>query len=361
MTISEALGACANCIKERPEDALPLAMRTHALSRTQFGLPPEPPRDPQGVKCRVCANECSIPEGGLGFCGLVENRGGLRYRVKVPDEGVLEWYYDPHPTNCVAEWFCPGATGLGYPRYAVSKGPEKGYANLAVFYGACNLDCLFCQNWHYRENARRLHPRVSAAKLAKAADEHVTCICYFGGDPSPQIVHAIRTSKLAVERAREEGRIMRICWETNGLVNRALFAQVVKLSLESGGIVKFDLKAWNQSIYKALCGVNGPAAYENLEYAAKFIEERPEVPLVMASTLLVPGYVDEEEVRAIAKFLADLNPSIPYSLLAFHPDYVMTDLPPTSRSHAERCLRAAKEEGLENVHIGNAWLLSDYY
>lgn len=336
-------------------------MHSHALSRKQFGLPPEPPRDPSGVKCRICANECSIPEGGIGFCGLVENRNGLKFKLKVPDEGVLEWYYDPHPTNCVAEWFCPGATGLGYPKYAVKEGVEYGYVNLAVFYGACNLDCLFCQNWHYRENARRLYPRVSAKRLAAAADERVTCICFFGGDPSPQVVHAIRVSKLARERAEEEGRILRICWETNGLMSKSLFAQALKLAFESGGIIKFDLKAWTQSVYKALCGAEGSAAYENLKYAARFAKERPEVPLVMASTLLVPGYVDEEEVRKIARFLAELDPGIPYSLLAFHPDYMMNDLPPTSSRHAERCVRAAKEEGLLRVHIGNPWLLGEYY
>jgi len=89
--------------------------------------------------------------------------------------------------------------------------------------------------------------------------------------------------------------------------------------------------------------------------------ERPEVPLFTASTLLVPGYVDEEEVRGIARFLSSLSPDTPFSLLAFHPDHRMRDLPPTSRRHAEEALRAAKEEGLTRVRIGNPWLLGDHY
>jgi pyruvate formate lyase activating enzyme len=82
------------------------------------------------------------------------------------------------------------------------------------------------------------------------------------------------------------------------------------------------------------------------------------VPLARASTLLVPGYVDDEEIRALASFIADLDPTIPYSLLAFHPLYHMEDMPFTRREDAERYLRICREEGLEKVRIGNPWLLA---
>ncbi len=60
---------------------------------------------------------------------------------------------------------------------------------------------------------------------------------------------------------------------------------------------------------------------------------------------------------AIAAFIASLNPSIPYSLLAFHPQFYMNDLPTTSRAQAERCEAAAAEAGLTRVKIGNVQLL----
>jgi pyruvate formate lyase activating enzyme len=60
----------------------------------------------------------------------------------------------------------------------------------------------------------------------------------------------------------------------------------------------------------------------------------------------------------IARFIASINPDTPYSLLAFHPSYLMTDLPNTSRKHAMEAFRAAKDEGLTRVHIGNPWLLT---
>jgi len=79
---------------------------------------------------------------------------------------------------------------------------------------------------------------------------------------------------------------------------------------------------------------------------------------VLASTLLVPGYVGEEEVAGIAEFVAGLDPEIPYSLLAFAPTFYMADLPTTSADEAEACAQAAKGAGLRRVKVGNVHLLS---
>jgi pyruvate formate lyase activating enzyme len=67
--------------------------------------------------------------------------------------------------------------------------------------------------------------------------------------------------------------------------------------------------------------------------------------------------VEEEEVRSLARFIASINPEIPYSLLAFYPHFSMSDLPFLQRSTAEKCLQAAREEGVRNVRLGNIHLL----
>ncbi|MEM3088306.1 MAG: radical SAM protein, partial [Candidatus Bathyarchaeia archaeon] len=90
----------------------------------------------------------------------------------------------------------------------------------------------------------------------------------------------------------------------------------------------------------------------------KFFRERLEPPVLTASTLLIPGYIDAEEVGQIANFLAHIDSKIPYTLLAFYPQYIMYDLPTTSRQLAHECLEAAKKAGLEQVRIGNIHLLS---
>lgn len=333
--------------------------RVHETSRSTFGLPPKPPKDPKGLACGMCANDCRIGVNMKGFCGLVRNVEGKLVRTGgTPEKGVLEWYHDPLPTNCVAWWFCPGCTGAGHPRYAYQHGAEVGYSNLAVFYGACSYDCLFCQNWHHRHNAGKTEPLMSAESLAEKADSRVSCICYFGGDPSVQMPHALKTSKLALQMAEREKRILRICWETNGYERENFATEAAELSLKSGGNLKFDLKTWDEYVNLALCGVSNKPTLKTFEHVGKrFFDKRPDIPVLTASTLLVPGYVDAEEVSHIAAFIAEVSPEIPYTLLAFSPQYVMNDLPTTSRKQAHICIEAAKRH-LRDVRMGNVNLLS---
>jgi len=333
--------------------------RLHAESREAFGLPAKPPSSSKGVKCGMCANDCAMNVGEKGFCGLVSNIGGHLVRMGgTPQKGILEWYYDPLPTNCVAWWFCPGCIGAGYPKYAITPGPERGYSNLAIFYGACSLDCLFCQNWHYRNMSERLRPILSAEDLASRVDEHVSCICFFGGDPSVQMPHAIKTSEIALKVAGEKKRILRICWETNGNLRREFAKRAAELSFVSGGVVKFDLKTWDENLNRVLCGVSNRSTLENLKMIGeRYFKERPDLPILTASTLLVPGYIDSDEIEGIARFISEIDPKIPYTLLAFYPQYVMNDLPTTSRKQAYECYETAKKY-LEKVRIGNIHLLS---
>ncbi|MDZ7374935.1 MAG: radical SAM protein [candidate division KSB1 bacterium] len=274
-----------------------------------------------------------------------------------PRRALVTWYRDPLPTNCVATWVCPGGTGAGYPTYAVRPGPEYGFYNLAVFYEACSFDCLFCQNWHFRRaNPLRDHG-ASSAQLAQSVGEKDTCICFFGGDPGPQIAHALRASRLALNTPKK--RPLRICWETNGQLSYQALRAAFSLSLETGGCIKFDLKAYSEPVHVALTGVSNQRVLQNFAWAARQFGLRPEPPPVVASTLLVPGYVTAEEVFQIAKLIASIDRRVPYSLLAFAPQFEMADLPPTSRQEAESCLDAAHTAGLLRVHLGNAHLLWD--
>jgi len=170
--------------------------------------------------------------------------------------------------------------------------------------------------------------------------------------------HALKTSELALEKAAQQSRILRICWETNGHMRKEFAEKAAEQSFHSGGVVKFDLKAFDNNLYKAFCGASNKPAFDNFRMIGeKYFRDRLEVPIITASTLLVPGYVDEKEAEDIARFIADIDPRIPYTLLAFYPQYRMDDLPTTSRAQAMKCREAAKKH-LENVRIGNLHLLS---
>ncbi len=323
---------------------MPIIRERHADVRREFGLPPEAPDTEGGVECSLCSNGCRLAEGELGLCGLRTVRDGrLVHLGGTPRSGLVSWYDDPLPTNCVADWVCQGSRESRAPG-------GRGKVNLAVFYEACTFNCLFCQNWHFRLS--RAPGRVSAQHLAAQAHDRTFCVCFFGGDPTPQMPHALSVARRLAERG------VTVCWETNGSMHPRFLDQAVDLSLRTGGCIKFDLKAHDESLHEALTGVQNRRTLENFRRAAERYEEQPDMPLVVASTLLVPGYVDAEEIERIAAFVADTNPAIPYALLGFHPGFMVPDLPRTSVRHAEEAAETARRAGLQRVRIGNRQLLS---
>jgi len=347
---ARVFGVCAECLRQGKE--VEFVVRVHPSTRRRFGLPEVVPAAPDGRICRLCANECRIGPGQRGYCGLRENiNGRLVLNAGTRRVGYVQWYYDPLPTNCVASWVCP--EGNGPSRHPTHR-PGYRQNNLAVFYEACTLNCLFCQNWQFRTAQQSPH-KMSAAQLAERADERTACVCFFGGDPSAQMLHALKTAEMALMRRPDS---VRICWETNGNMNPKLIRRAAELSLWSGGCVKFDLKAWSESLHRCLTGSSNRRTLENFRLVAEMGAVRRQPPLLVASTLLVPGYVDDVEIANLTGFVASMDRDLPYSFLAFHPDFYLSDLPVTSRAHAERAVAISREAGLRKVHIGNRHLLS---
>lgn len=335
---SAMLRVCVDCIRSGREDALDYAKAAHQQIRARYGLPAEPPKSDGGIPCNLCSNECVMAEGEMSYCGLKENVNGKLTSLVPDDHALLYAYRDPLPTNCCAAWFCPGSS-----HYAK--------VNIAVFFYSCNFDCIFCQNASHKE-FRMIKP-VSVTDFVSRVKqrENAYCICYFGGSPEPQLPFALRASEAILA-----DKNLRICWEWNGCGNRNMVRRAAELSFKSGGIVKFDLKAFDPNLSRALSGVPNERAYENFERIAAEFFERSAPPVLTATTLLVPFYVDEKEVDHIASFIANINPDIPYSLLVFHPDFYMRDMQITPREQAYQCYEAAKSH-LNNVNIGNKQLL----
>lgn len=320
--VSSFLSLCSGCIKEKFERASPYIEKAHRTSRLKFGLPPSPPKDGKGKKCKVCINQCIISENSVGFCG------SLPY-------GSLDWYYDPLPTNCVADKVCDGSK-------------KNGMKNLAVFYRSCSFNCLFCQNWHFKEKKKNI---VKAEELAELADEQTYCVCYFGGDPTPQIAHSIKASRIMAKKGKT------ICWETNGSMNRNVLKHMAELSFSTNGWIKFDIKAWDEKLHIALCSVSNRWTIENFSYLYRIMKNIGVKRGLIASTLLIPGYIDENEVYKIASYIASLDPNIPYVLLGFAPNFFFSDLPYSSKTQGIKCRESALSAGLSYVFLGNLFLM----
>ncbi len=111
--ISEALGLCVDCVRKDFTKLQPLIEKAHRRSRERFSLPTKPPKAERGRNCRLCANECRLAPGERSYCGLRINRENKLVGANA-ETGNVSWYYDALPTNCVADWVCPGGSGSGY-------------------------------------------------------------------------------------------------------------------------------------------------------------------------------------------------------------------------------------------------------
>ena len=267
--IPQSLGLCSECILTKPDKTLNIINKIHIRCRTKFGLPGKAPTTSNGIPCKLCVHQCRIGKTQAGYCGLRKNIDG-RLIGNDPLKGKLGWYHDPLPTNCVGDWICPGGTGAGYPRYAYSRNAEYGYTNFAVFFHACSFDCLYCQNWHFKDHTFN-SSYIDVSELIENISTTTSCICFFGGDPSPQLLFSIKTAEKAIERYSD--RILRICWETNGSMNETLLDRIVDIALISGGCIKFDLKAWDDTLHMALTGVSNMRTLKNFKRAGSKIDQ----------------------------------------------------------------------------------------
>jgi len=335
VVLSKILPYCPSCIRKRFTTLHAVILKIHAQTRASHKLPVRIPDDQSGTECTLCVNNCRIHEGEFGYCGVRQNRDG---DISGPDAqwAYCDWYHDPLPTNCVADWVCEGSM-------------HHGFKNLAVFFEGCTFNCLFCQNWRYREK----QTRTTADELIRAVDALTGCVCFFGGDPTPFAMYSVEVARQVFERRRK----VRIYWETNGSASPRIMKLWIDKALQSNGCIKIDFKTHSEALSVALCGSSNKNTKKNIKQVAQAMVRREKMPLLVVSTLLIPGYIDEFEITEMARFLSSVNKNIPWSFLGFYPHFYFSDLPRTSRKYVDMALQIAKDYGIKNTHVGNVHLL----
>jgi pyruvate formate lyase activating enzyme len=111
-----------------------------------------------------------------------------------------------------------------------------------------------------------------------------------------------------------------------------------------------DLKGFTEKFYAKLTSSRLAPVLDTLAYLRRETKVWFEI-----TTLLIPGANDSDaELRDECKWIArELGDDVPLHFTAFHPDYKMTDLPPTPAATLQRARRIAHDEGLKHVYTGN--------
>jgi pyruvate formate lyase activating enzyme len=121
--------------------------------------------------------------------------------------------------------------------------------------------------------------------------------------------------------------------------------ETIKPYLDAANV---DLKGFDEARHKRRTGASIEPVKRNIRLM------RGMGIWVEVTTLIIPTENDsDEELRAVAGFLASVDAGIPWHVSAFHPTYKMTNLPSTPVSTVLRACKIGKGEGLRYVYGGN--------
>jgi pyruvate formate lyase activating enzyme len=111
-----------------------------------------------------------------------------------------------------------------------------------------------------------------------------------------------------------------------------------------------DIKAFSEETYRKLCGTTNQPI---LASVPQIVDLGFTLEIL---TLFIPGLVETDEHLQIARLIAEVDPSIPTTLLAFFPCYELTETQGYRGPNAEEMVMsflAMQGEGLTNIRLGN--------
>jgi pyruvate formate lyase activating enzyme len=275
------------------------------------------------LHCFLCHHHCRIADSKFGFCGVRENRGGKLYTHAYGE--VVAAHIDPIEKKPLYH-FLPGSLSF------------------SIAAAGCNFRCGFCQNWQISQISRKDRSELVGHALSpeevvkRAKVERCLSVSYTYTEPTIFFEYAFETSRLA-----KEAGLFNV-FVTNGFMTGEAL-KTIQPYLDACNV---DLKSFRDEFYKDTCR-------GRLEPVLESIRLMKEMGIwVEITTLVVPNENDsDEELGGIARFIAQIDPQIPWHLSRFHPDYQFVDSLSTPVETIRRAELIGKREGLRYIYVGN--------
>jgi len=273
--------------------------------------------DNNRVKCGLCPHFCTIEAKKTGKCGVRENREGSL--IAASYGCVTSIALDPIEKKPLYNFY-----------------PGKKIVSIGSY--GCNLKCQFCQNYgismeYHGMKTEIMTPELVAQVAQLSIKDGNVGVAYTYNEPLIGYEFVKDCSILI----RKEGLANVLV--TNGYINN----EPLKELLQHIDALNIDIKGNNNRTYSKLGGT--------LEPVKNTIEIANKVCHVEVTTLVVPNENDNE-IEEIAKWLSEINPSIPYHLSRFFPRYKYSESAATPPELMYK-LKERAEKYLETVYLGN--------
>jgi pyruvate formate lyase activating enzyme len=290
----------------------------HAVTPGRFWHPLPDGR----IQCDMCPRFCKLHDGQRGLCFVRARQGdGMVLTTYGRSSGFCVDPIEKKPLN----HYLPGTPILSFGT------------------AGCNLACRFCQNWDISKSREwdTLADAASPEGIAAAA-ERLGCrsVAFTYNDPVIFHEYAIDVADACRARGIKSVAVTAgyVCPEPRAEFYRHMDAANV------------DLKAFTERFYDRICSGHLQPVLDTLVYLKRETNVWFEI-----TTLLIPGENDSDpEIEAETQWIMEqLGPDVPLHFTAFHPDWKMTDKPPTPPATLTRARRIAVKNGLRYVYTGN--------
>jgi pyruvate formate lyase activating enzyme len=274
------------------------------------------------IQCDLCPRDCRLGDGQRGMC-FVRKRAG--------DRMVLTTY----------------GRSSGFALDPIEKKPLNhfypGTSVLSFGTAGCNLACKFCQNWDISKSREmdRLTDQASPEAIAAAARRAgAASVAFTYNDPTIFAEYAMDVADACHA----------VGVQTVSVTAGYIHAEPRRAFYEKIDAANVDLKAFTDEFYRKQTASGIEPVKDTLRYLVHETRVWTEI-----TTLLIPGLNDSDaELAAMSAWVArDLGVDVPLHFTAFHPDYRMTDVPPTPPATLRRAREIARREGLRYVYTGN--------
>jgi pyruvate formate lyase activating enzyme len=274
------------------------------------------------IQCDLCPRDCRLQDGQRGMC-FVRQRVGDRMELTTygRSSGFALDPIEKKPLN----HFYPGTSVLSFGT------------------AGCNLACKFCQNWDISKSREmdRLTDLATPEAIARAAKSGgAASVAFTYNDPTIFAEYAMDTADACHALGIKTVAV------TAGYIHaeprRAFYAKMDAANV--------DLKAFTDEFYRKQAAASLEPVKDTLRYLVHETSVWTEI-----TTLLIPGLNDSDaELTELSAWVArDLGLDVPLHFTAFHPDYRMTDRPPTPPATLRRARDIARAHGLRYVYTGN--------
>jgi len=264
---------------------------------------------------------------------------------------------------------------------------------LSIYQSGCNFTCRKCHSWHFsqlvdggwyspEESARICQDYERGVTLVEPREKatswhaHDSCRCcgwcvvkgersngcpgllepvllspqgwgparnivaFTGGDLTCRPLFYAQCARLIKENTK-----LWVLIETNGY---GLTPENLGI-LKEGGVDSFwlDIKAFDAKVHRWLTGCSNG---EVLKLPARLTEMGFVLEVL---SLYIPEVVDSDQLQLIARLLAGVDTDIPFTILAFFPQYRMKAYRPPTVEEMVGAYEAVRAEGLRKIRLGN--------